>query len=189
MSLLPRWWSRGPKPGPEAVRILMVCTGNICRSPTAEGVLRGMARARRLEQRVWVDSAGTHGFHVSEAPDRRAQARARERGYELSALRARHVVADDFRRFHLLLAMDDDNLQWLRRHAPTAAPARIALLMGHARRHTAHREVPDPYYGPPEGFDRVLDLVEDACEGLLEDLVDGRLDLPDLDTPTGTAQA
>jgi protein-tyrosine phosphatase len=152
------------------VRVLMVCMGNICRSPTAEGVLRAKLQAAGLAQRVEVDSAGTHGYHVKEAPDPRAQRHAAQRGYDLSRLRARRVVADDFERFDHVLAMDDDNLAFLRELAPPGGAARLALLMDHARQAQAPREVPDPYYGAAEGFERVLDLVEDACDGLVEQL-------------------
>lgn len=149
------------------VRVLMVCMGNICRSPTAEGVLRARLRAAGLDRHVEVDSAGTHGYHAGEPPDRRAQKHAASRGYDLSKLRARRVVPADFERFDWVLAMDADNLERLRELRPEGAQARLGLLMEHARRHADVREVPDPYYGPPAGFERVLDLVEDACEGLL----------------------
>jgi len=148
-------------------RVLMVCMGNICRSPTAEGVLRARLRSAGLERHVEVDSAGTHGHHAGEPPDRRALRHAASRGYDLSRIRARRVVPADFERFDWVLAMDTDNLQRLRDLCPAGAPARLGLLMEHALRHRDVGEVPDPYYGPPAGFERVLDLVEDACEGLL----------------------
>jgi protein-tyrosine phosphatase len=145
----------------------MVCMGNICRSPTAEAVLRAKLQAAGLAQRVLVDSAGTHGYHVGEPPDPRAVKHAAARGYDLSRLRARRVRADDFARFHWVLAMDDANLEALAEAAPPDTSARVGLLMAHAVRHAGVREVPDPYYGAPAGFDRVLDLVEDACDGLV----------------------
>ncbi|MDP2006833.1 MAG: low molecular weight protein-tyrosine-phosphatase [Rubrivivax sp.] len=148
----------------------MVCMGNICRSPTAEGVLRERLRRAGLQQRVAVDSAGTLDHHAGEAPDPRAQRHAAQRGYDLSNQRARAVLPEDFTRFHWLLAMDEDNLAWLQRKAPPGHTARIGLLMPHARRHTDQTAVPDPYYGNPAGFERVLDLVEDACDGLVETL-------------------
>jgi protein-tyrosine phosphatase len=151
-------------------RVLMVCMGNICRSPTAEGVLRAKLQAAGLQRWVEVDSAGTHGYHLREAPDPRAQRHAAKRGYDLSALRARRVVAEDFERFEHVLAMDGDNLAFLRELAPHGSPAGLALLMSFARQPDAPREVPDPYYGAAEGFERVLDLVEDACEGLVDRL-------------------
>ncbi len=145
--------------------VLMVCMGNICRSPTAEVVLRSKLGAAGLAHRVVVDSAGTYGGHAGEPPDPRAVRHAAARGYDLSALRARAVRPDDFDRFHRLLAMDEENLDWLRGRAPEAAQARLALLMQPAQRHAGVRAVPDPYYGPPAAFEHVLDLVEDACDG------------------------
>jgi len=160
---------RAPAPPPE-LAVLMVCMGNICRSPTAEGVLRARLAAAGLGARVQVDSAGTHGYHVGDPPDPRAQRHARTRGVDLSALRARRVSGADFDRFHLILAMDEDNLAELERMRPDGHPNRPRLLLEFARRHATVREVPDPYYGGPDGFDRVLDLVEDACDGLLAHL-------------------
>ena len=150
-------------------RILMVCMGNICRSPTAEAVLRVQAALRGLAQHVEVDSAGTHGWHAGEPPDARAQAHGARRGYDLAPLRARRVQAADFERFDLILAMDRDNLANLLELRPDGAKARVELLMRYASRHAAE-EVPDPYYGPAAGFERVLDLIEDACDGLLAHL-------------------
>ncbi|MBK7059222.1 MAG: low molecular weight phosphotyrosine protein phosphatase [Rubrivivax sp.] len=152
------------------LRVLMVCSGNICRSPTAEAVLRFKLVRAGLGERVEVDSAGTHGFHVKEAPDPRAQDRARARGYDLSGLRARGVVADDFRCFQHILAMDDGHLKWLNDAAPPDCGARIGLLMAHAGQGGGRREVPDPYYGSTRDFERVLDLVEVACDGLVHAL-------------------
>lgn len=139
--------SRGP-------RILMVCTGNICRSPTMEGVFRSMA-----ERRGWaatVDSAGTEGWHAGEPPDPRTLAVAEKRGYALGHLRARKVRADDFGTFDLLLAADLGHLERLRSMAPAAAWGKIRLFLGAV-------ELPDPYYGGPEGFEAVLDAVEARC--------------------------
>lgn len=173
MPRLGHWWRRpASAQADEAVelRLLMVCMGNICRSPTAEGVLRDRLRRAGLQQRVSVDSAGTLNRHSGEAPDPRAVRQAALRGYDLSALRARQVVEADYTRFHWLLAMDEDNLVWLQQKAPPQHGARIELLMSHARRHKSVRELPDPYYGSVAGFDRVLDLVEDACDGLVAHL-------------------
>ena len=150
-------------------RVLMVCMGNICRSPTAEAVLRAQAALRGLAPRVEVDSAGTHGWHAGEPPDARAQSHGAKRGYDLAPLRARRVQAADFERFDLILAMDRDNLANLLDLRPAGAETRVELLMRYARRHAVD-EVPDPYYGPAAGFERVLDLIEDACDGLLEHL-------------------
>jgi protein-tyrosine phosphatase len=147
----------------------MVCMGNICRSPTAEAVLRARAALRGLAHRVVVDSAGTHGWHAGEPPDARAQAHGARRGYDLSVLRARRVQRADFERFDLILAMDRDNLASLQALRPPDTPARVELLMRYALRERVD-EVPDPYYGAADGFERVLDLVEDACDGLLTHL-------------------
>jgi protein-tyrosine phosphatase len=162
------WPFRKPAAAPE-LRILMVCMGNICRSPTAEGMLRQKLNEAGLAERIEVDSAGTYGGHAGDPPDPRSQRHAARRGLDLSALRARQVAEDDFRRFGLILAMDEDNLEALERVRPADAPP-PRLLMEFARRPGAPREVPDPYYGGPDGFERVLDLVEDACTGLVENL-------------------
>jgi protein-tyrosine phosphatase len=151
---------------PPVVHVLMVCMGNICRSPTAEAVLRAKLRRAGLLGRVQVDSAGTLDYHVGAPPDRRAQAHARQRGYDLSALRARQVQVDDFSRFDLILAMDDDNLDWLHAHCPGALRGRVGKLVMFARG-PHDGSVPDPYSGREADFERVLDLVEDACDGLV----------------------
>jgi len=169
---------------PDALRVLMVCMGNICRSPTAEGVLRTKLRQAGMHTRVVVDSAGTHGYHTGEAPDPRAIRAAAQRGYELATLRARPVQPEDFSRFDWLLAMDESNLAWLHRRQPEGAQTRIGLLMEYARRHARVREVPDPYYGAAAGFEHVLDLVEDACEGVV-----ARLSAELSASPAGDAQA
>lgn len=151
-------------------RVLMVCLGNICRSPTAEGVLRAKLEAAGLTEAVQVDSAGTSGYHVGERPDARAIRHAQQRGYALAGLRARQVCVDDFRRFDLILAMDDENLRELRRVRPANATAELSLLLDHAtdpQRPRGSGRVPDPYYGPAGGFDHVLDLIEHACDGLV----------------------
>ena len=143
----------------------MVCLGNICRSPMAEGVLRHLARERGLA--IITDSAGTGNYHVGEPPDGRAQAAMRRRGLDISDLRARQFVAEDFERFDLLLAMDADNLRNMLRLAPTPAHARKAqLIMDQAPDHPL-REVPDPYFGGDAGFDEVHDMLHSACDNLL----------------------
>jgi len=167
----------------DALHVLMVCTGNICRSPIAEGVLRKKLHQAGLGQRVVVDSAGTHGYHTSEPPDPRAIRLAAARGYDIKALRARPVDAGDFEDFDWILALDEGHLSWLKRKSPgqpsepggEARVVRIELLMNHASRHKGQAEVPDPYYGPEAGFDHVLDLVEDACDGVVAYLQAGGL--------------
>ncbi|MFN3305365.1 MAG: low molecular weight protein-tyrosine-phosphatase [Roseateles sp.] len=148
-------------------RILFFCMGNICRSPTADGVMRAKLAAAGLD--IEVDSAGTHGWHAGEPPDERSQAHARRRGYDLSALRARQLVAEDFERFDLVLAMDGDNLAHAERLCPPTQRHRLKLLLDYAP-HLGRRHVPDPYYGGAAGFEEVLDLVEAACDGLLAQL-------------------
>ncbi|MFG6464249.1 low molecular weight protein-tyrosine-phosphatase [Roseateles sp. DXS20W] len=145
-------------------RILFFCMGNICRSPTADGVMRAKLAAAGLD--VEVDSAGTHGYHVGAPPDERSQEHARKRGYDLSPLRARQLVAADFDRFDLVLAMDGDNLAHAQRLCPPSRRQRLKLLLDYAP-HLGQRHVPDPYYGGAAGFETVLDLVEAACDGLI----------------------
>jgi protein-tyrosine phosphatase len=140
--------------------------GNICRSPTAEGVLRALAARELPELLLEVDSAGTASYHVGQPPDPRTCAAAARRGYQLAGLRARTVEAADFERFDLILAMDEENLSVLRRRAPAHARERLHLFLEYAPE-AASREVPDPYYGGPNGFEEVLDLVEGATRGLL----------------------
>ena len=149
--------------------VLLVCMGNICRSPTAEVVLRKLIRINGLGSLVEVDSAGTHGYHVGEAPDARTQRAALARGYNLSQLRARKVARQDLDYFNLILAMDKSNLDNLRRMAPPEADDRIKLFMDYAKNFDDD-EVPDPYYGLGHGFDLVLDMVEDAAQGLVEEI-------------------
>ncbi|MEW5769698.1 MAG: low molecular weight protein-tyrosine-phosphatase [Pseudomonadota bacterium] len=151
--------------------ILLVCMGNICRSPTAEGVLRDKLEAEGLLERVRLDSAGTHDYHVGKAPDGRAQEAAGRRGYDLSALRARQVALRDFEEFDYILAMDQDNYQSLMRVCPEPQRHKVRLFLSFSRRF-ADQEVPDPYYGGRQGFDLVLDMVEDAAEGLIATLRD-----------------
>ncbi len=142
--------------------------GNICRSPTAEGVFRHMLKEAALAERILVDSAGTHAYHVGEPPDRRAQAAAERRGVSLAGISARRVREEDFEAFDLLLAMDRDNLSLLVQQAEPAHHDKIQLFMDYAA--ARESEVPDPYYGGATGFERVLDLVEDASRGLLRAL-------------------
>lgn len=146
--------------------VLFVCTGNICRSPTADGVFRRMVADAGLQGRVGIDSAGVSGWHAGEAPDRRTQDTARKRGYDLSGLRARAVEPADFAKFDLLLAMDRGHEESLLLAAPEEAKSRIRLFMSFAPE-TGIGEVPDPYYGGPDGFTHVLEMIEAACRGLL----------------------
>lgn len=150
-------------------RVLLVCMGNICRSPTAEGVLRKYIKNNNLGDKVEVDSAGTHGYHVGEAPDSRTQRAAAMRGYNLSQFRARKVARQDLDYFDLILAMDKSNLDNLQRMAMPEQRDRIKLFMDYARNFDDD-EVPDPYYGLGHGFDLVMDMVEDAAQGLIEEI-------------------
>lgn len=145
---------------------MFVCMGNICRSPTAHGVLRHKVREQGLEHLVDMDSAGTHNYHPGSPPDERSQSHAKQRGYDLSDLRARQITDEDFDRHDLILVMDWDNLALVEnvcppQHRPKVRRLTEFCLSSHAP------VVPDPYYGGASGFDNVLDLVEDACEGLL----------------------
>jgi protein-tyrosine phosphatase len=153
-----------------AYRVLMVCMGNICRSPTAEGVLRHKLAQVGLGAQVEVASAGTHASHRGEPPDRRSAQAAQRRGYDLSALRAKSLTDAGWAAFDLVLAMDSDNLHHLKALAADApVPPALQLLTAYAPRHAA-TAVPDPYYGAPEGFERVLDIIEDACDGVVRHL-------------------
>lgn len=151
------------------VRVLMVCQGNICRSPTAHGVLQKMVHDAHVQHRLEVDSAGTHGYHIGAPPDARAQQHARRRGYDLSAQQARQLAREDFTTFDLVLVMDTDNEAAARALCPPKLRGRILRLTHFCTLHDAS-EVPDPYYGGEAGFEQVLDLVEDACRGLLAQL-------------------
>jgi protein-tyrosine phosphatase len=149
------------------VRVLFVCMGNICRSPTAEGVFRHAVASAALEQKILVDSAGTHGYHLGHPPDRRTQLAAAQRGYDLAGLRARQVTGQDFVSFDYILAMDLDNLSDLRRLALAQHHGKLSLFMDYSRARRGD-EVPDPYYGGAQGFELVLDMAEDAAAGLLQ---------------------
>lgn len=147
--------------------VLFICTGNICRSPTAEGILR--KRAEELGLEVAVDSAGTHGYHIGDAPDPRSVRAAAKRGYDISKLKGRKLSSEDFERFDFVIALDDEHMRLMRRNCPPDLHHKLHDLMRFAPQ-AAHREVPDPYYGPAEGFELVLNLLEEAVEGLLREL-------------------
>jgi len=149
------------------VRVLFVCLGNICRSPTAEGVLIKKIADAGLNAHIEVDSAGTSDWHIGKAPDSRTVSAARSRQYDLSPLRARQLVAADLDQFDYVLAMDNQNLAGIRAFANEKSRAKTELFLAYASRAT-HSEVPDPYYGESDGFSLVLDLVEDAADGLIE---------------------
>ncbi len=155
----------------EKVSVLFVCMGNICRSPTAQGVFETLLEKQQWRQYVKVDSAGTHAYHIGEAPDSRSQAAAGARGVDLTDQRARRVERRDFDTFDYILAMDKQNLAALQAMVQTPAQyKRIQLFMNFASR-WSNSEVPDPYYGGNLGFERVLDMTEDAAEGLLRHLM------------------
>ena len=148
------------------MKILFVCTGNICRSPTAEGVFRHMVEEAGLGKAISTDSAGTHGYHIGDPPDHRSCTAAAARGFDLSALRARKVTAGDFHDFDLILAMDQGHLAHLTAMRPKDATADLKLFLAfHPSSHA--KDVPDPYYGGPGGFTEVLDMVEATSRALL----------------------
>ncbi len=158
----------------DKVSVVFVCMGNICRSPTAEAVFRHYVENAGLTEYISIDSAGTHDYHIGSPPDLRTQRAAQQRGYDLSGLRGRQVEEDDFRRFDYVLAMDKANLAILDRLAPPDGSKKAQLFLDYARHHN-EREVPDPYYGGADGFERVLDMVEDAAQGLLQHIRAQRL--------------
>ena len=151
------------------ISVLFVCMGNICRSPTAQGVFERLVEAHKLADVIEIDSAGTHAYHIGERPDERASAAAMQRGIDLSTQQARRVSPDDFDRFDYVLAMDQDNYEILAASCPSGLRSRVRLFLEFAP-DLPTREVPDPYYGGPSGFERVLDLIEEASEGLLAEI-------------------
>jgi protein-tyrosine phosphatase len=153
----------------EKIKVLFVCMGNICRSPTAEGVFTKLVKDHNLEAHFAIDSAGTHAYHVGNEPDLRSQSAARERGIELSNLRARQVINGDFEDFDFLLAMDDENYSILVKACPAQYKTKIKYFLDYAP-HLNERQVPDPYYGGQYGFERVLDMIEEASVGFLKNL-------------------
>ncbi len=152
------------------VKVLFVCMGNICRSPTAQGVFERLVEQTGLIQQIEIDSAGTHAYHLGHAPDPRSQAAAMRRGIDLSPQRARRVTEVDFERFDYILAMDRDNLQHMQADCPPQHSHKLSLFLDFAPPELQSKDVPDPYYGGPSGFEQVLDLVETGAEGLLRHL-------------------
>lgn len=150
----------------EKVKVLFVCMGNICRSPTAQGVFERLVHSQGLDDRILIDSAGTHAYHIGNSPDKRSQAAAKSCGLDLSGQRARKVTLADMQEFDYVLAMDRTNLDDLQDMVTAAQRERVQLFMAFAERWNVD-EVPDPYYGGDSGFERVLDMVEDAAAGLL----------------------
>lgn len=151
------------------VRVLFVCLGNICRSPTAEGVFRSLIQQAKLQDRIEVDSAGTHAYHLGDPPDPRAQAAAARRGIDLGGLRGRQTTLRDFHYFDYVIAMDRENYSHLLSRCPPELQYKVRLFMEFAPDY-GHEDVPDPYYGGTTGFDRVLDMIEDAAAGLLREI-------------------
>lgn len=157
--------------GKEKVNVLFVCLGNICRSPAAQGVMQRMIDERGLGDRFYLDSAGTYGGHAGELPDRRMRVHAQRRGYNLTH-RSRRVTGQDFEDFDVIVAMDSSNRYNLQEMAASVEEAGKIIMMGDYIRHYQHYDhIPDPYYEGAEGFELVLNLLEDACEALLEELV------------------
>jgi protein-tyrosine phosphatase len=155
--------------GGKRVSVLFVCTGNICRSPTAEAIFRKLVAEAGMSGKILADSAGTHAYHVGEPPDPRAREAAAERGYDLSDLRARKVEREDLERFDLVVAMDRGHFTLLSRMAQPSAVHKLKLMMSYASAFK-EKDVPDPYYGGQRDFERALDMLEDAARGLLESL-------------------
>ncbi|PCK10197.1 MAG: phosphotyrosine protein phosphatase [Alteromonadaceae bacterium] len=159
----------------KTVSVLFVCLGNICRSPTAHGVFQGVVERAGLQSRIEIDSAGTSGWHIGNSADGRSSEAAKRRGYDLSALRSRGMAEDDFEKFDYILAMDSSNLHDLEAIAPAAVlnsdpqAAKLGLFLAYSQQ-SDYDEVPDPYYGGEDAFELVLNLVEDACQGLLREI-------------------
>jgi len=150
--------------------VLFVCMGNICRSPTAEGVFRHVVKQHNLQDQISIDSAGTHAYHIGESPDSRSQSTALSRGVNLSAQRARKAVGEDFERFDYVIAMDRSNYEDLKQLGQGADLSKLHLFMSFAKAWD-NDEVPDPYYGGANGFEEVFDMVQSASEGLLEHIL------------------
>jgi len=154
-------------------KVLFVCMGNICRSPTAHGVMQHKINQRGLNAKIEIDSAGTHAYHVGEKSDIRSRQLASSKGIDMEAIRARKISITDYDEFNYILAMDDDNLELLRYYAPSDHSAKIGLFLDYARNAGTVSEnlVPDPYYGGDAGFEHVFSLVDKGCDALLEELL------------------
>ena len=151
------------------VKVLFVCFGNICRSPMAQGALTRLLEREGLLEQVEVSSAGTHTYHLSSSPDERARRAMQRRGIDIGGISAKRLAPDDFQRFDYLIAMDRDNFRFLQEQCPEELRGKLSMLMDYAP-HFHAAEVPDPYYGPEIWFDRVLDMIDAAAEGLLSEL-------------------
>jgi len=154
--------------------VLFVCMGNICRSPTADAVFRHVVSKAGLGHEIFVDSAGTHAYHVGDPPDRRTQCSALRRGYQMHDLRARKVVVNDFSDFDYILAMDNENLALLQQRCPNQYSSKLELLMNYSKGIYSNQEVADPYFGGEQGFELVLDMIEEASQGLLEHICNNK---------------
>ena len=153
------------------VSVLFVCLGNICRSPSAEGAFRKIVEDRHCDDWINIDSAGTHAYHIDSAPDKRALPAAKKRGIDNAHLRGRQFVSPEFEQFDYILAMDNENYHNLLSMCPEHLHDSISLFLSYAKNNNGISEVPDPYYGGADGFEQVLDLVEDASNGLLDKIV------------------
>ena len=153
----------------KVVRVLFVCLGNICRSPSGEGIFKHLVKEKGLENKYFIDSAGTGGWHIGDLPDRRMRSHGERRGYRFDS-RARKFTVDDFDRFDYILAMDDNNYYDILELSPDIESGRKVHRMADFLQHLTHDHIPDPYYSGAEGFELVLDLLEDACDGLLKEI-------------------
>ena len=158
-------------------KVLFVCMGNICRSPTADVVFRHFVKESGVDHMIEVDSAGTHAYHIGNPPDQRAQHTALKRGYQMHDLRARAVQASDFEEFDYILAMDKENLSLLQQKSPQQHLSKIQLFMQYSKSANSNAEVPDPYFGGHEGFELVLNMVEEASHGLLAHLCNNKKEM------------
>ncbi len=156
------------------IKVLFVCMGNICRSPTADAVFRHHVKEARLDHIIDVDSAGTHAYHIGDPPDHRAQSTALRRGYMMHELRARAVQSSDFVEFDYILAMDKENLSLLHQRSPQQHINKIQLFMQYSQNINFAIEVPDPYFGGSQGFELVMDMIEEASRGLLAHLCNNK---------------